>query len=165
MAEHEAASSRFTHTTLPLRIVSILLIVLAVVSFFIVAMVGLVVVLVSVLGVDGSYAFDFGDSSLEIALNVISTIVSIITSVIQFIAGWKGLKLARGEEKAETCQLLGILLIGLAVIAWLCNIAASGLSAMSAIDFLLSFALPGFYYALAHHQKRSSWVMFQKVCL
>lgn len=159
MAEHEEETSRFKRTKLPLRIVSILLIALAVISFLVYLLIGAAVVAIYLGGVEGEITVDYetNGSTFNTVISLIAFVGSLATSIIQFIAGRRGLKLARGIGKAETCQLLGITLLGLAVVSLLCSIAATGGTFLEFFDFLLSCLLPGAYYALARHEKRSSF--------
>lgn len=154
----EGADGRPSKTRRMLRVVSILLIVVAVLSLVVYALFAAALVALNAMGEGDLLSEEFNSSTVSGVVNVISLVVVFLTSALQVVAGCRGLRLARGEGSAESCQQLGIVVIGLAFVSWLLGIIAAGtVLPTELVDFLLSAVLPVFYYALARHEVRSSF--------
>lgn len=155
----EKPRSEHKKSRILLRIVSILLIIVGVISVLAYVLFGLLVAITAAVGYSVDLYLTVGDgTALSSVLGVIMFVASVSTSFVQLSAGRRGMRLARGKGSAERCQLLGILMIGLAIISWLISvIATSGGTTFDFIDFVLSFALPFFYYALARHELHNSF--------
>gem|GEM_PF-97132 len=83
--------------------------------------------------------------------------MGILESSLQLCAGLIGVVACRGKIRAETCQFLGIVLVGIAFISSLSLGLVSHFDGTSIVDFVFSVILPVFYYAAARSEVRSTF--------
>lgn len=75
--------------------------------------------------------------------------VGIAESLLQTFAAMVGFRVSRGKGHAETCQVLGLALVGAAVVSSLATGLLSVVSFQSLVSFAASVLLPILYYAAA----------------
>lgn len=114
-------------------------------------------VLVGLLSEDG-----VDEGSLVLVLSV-SLAIMVAESVLQAIAFAFGIRALKGKSRAESCQVIGILLVGAAVVSAMATGITSGFNSATALSLVISLILPLVYYVSAHRiAKDTFWKGIKK---
>lgn len=147
-----------------LKVSSVLLLVLCLVE--------LVLCALSALGLYAMFADDVlmaqlseegvDEGSLVLVLSV-SLAIMVAESVLQAAAFVFGIRTLKGKSRAESCQVMGILLVGAAVVSSIATGLTSEFNSGLALSFVVSLVLPLVYYAAAHRiAKDTFWKGIKK---
>ena len=89
------------------------------------------------------------------AIVIVAGVVALIQSVIDLIAGILGVKNCDKPEKAQTCFILGVVIIVIAIISDIFAFISSGVNASTIISALIGLVLPVLYVVGANKNKQS----------
>lgn len=102
-----------------------------------------------------------GDASEDLpallGFALIAGIISLAQAILSFVAGIVGRRVHKGKMRAETCQMLGIVLVGVAFIAMLFSCLVSGFAISVVLTFVASSVLPLLLYFGARSQVKSDF--------
>lgn len=102
------------------------------------------------------------EGSLVLVLSV-SLAIMVAESVLQAIAFAFGMRALKGKSRAESCQVIGILLVGAAVVSAMATGITSGFNSATALSLVISLILPLVYYVSAHRiAKDTFWKGIKK---
>lgn len=96
------------------------------------------------------------DSTEGTGLFYASSIIVIIASVIQFIAGIKGIGACNAPQKAASCIKWGIIIAVLSIVSMIIGIAGGG--EFNITSLVLNLLIPGLYVFGAMQMKNASGV-------
>lgn len=105
---------------------------------------GVIAVITGIIAILGVSALAVLSGSTEgTGLLYASTILVTVASVIQFIAGIKGIGACNAPEKAASCIKWGIIIAALSIISMILGLVAGG--EFSITSLILNLLLPGLY--------------------
>ena len=105
---------------------------------------GVIAAVVGILAVLGLAALAALSENTEgVGLLYASSIIIVVSSVIEFIAGIKGIGACSAPQKAASCIKWGIFIAVLYVVATVINLVGGG--EFSVINLVLNLLLPGLY--------------------
>ncbi len=107
---------------------------------------------IAILGVSALAAM--GGSMEGIGLFYASSIIVTVASVIQFIAGIKGVGASKDPQKAASCIKWGIVIAILSIVSMVIGIVAGG--EFSITSLVLNLLLPGLYIYGAMQMKNAA---------
>jgi hypothetical protein len=83
------------------------------------------------------------ESSEGVGILYATTIMVFVASVIQIVAGIKGLKACKTPQAAGTCVILGFIIAGLAVVALVISVIAG--NDFNFLSLVINLIVPGLY--------------------
>ncbi len=129
-----------------LKVTSILMIIGGVI--------GSIIGVIAIIGVSALAVL--ADSTEGTGLFYASSIIVIIASVIQFIAGIKGIGACNAPQKAASCIKWGIIIAVLSIVSMIIGIAGGG--EFNITSLVLNLLIPGLYVFGAMQMKNASGV-------
>ena len=105
---------------------------------------GVIAAVVGVIAILGVKALaELAGTTTDTGLLYASLILVIVASVIQFIAGIKGIGACSAPQKAASCIKWGLIIAGLSICSMIIGLVAGG--EFNIISLVLNLLLPGFY--------------------
>ena len=127
-----------------LKVTSILMIIGGVI--------GIIAGIIAILGVSALVALT--GSAEEPGLLYAGSIIVTVASVIEFIAGIKGLGACKMPQKADACIKLGIIIAVLSIVSMIVNVVGGG--EFNVTSLILNLLVPGAYVYGAIQMKKDS---------
>ena len=105
---------------------------------------GVIAAVVGVIAILGVKALaELAGTTTDTSLLYASLVLVIVASVIQFIAGIKGIGACSAPQKAASCIKWGLIIAGLSICSMIIGLVAGG--EFNIISLVLNLLLPGFY--------------------
>ena len=105
---------------------------------------GVIAAVVGVIAILGVKALaELAGTTTDTSLLYASLVLVIVASVIQFIAGIKGIGACSAPQKAASCIKWGLIIAGLSICSMIIGLVAGG--EFNIVSLVLNLLLPGFY--------------------
>ena len=114
--------------------------------------IGIIAGIIAILGVSALVALT--GSAEETGLLYAGSIIVTVASVIEFIAGIKGLGACKMPQKADACIKLGIIIAVLSIVSMIVNVVGGG--EFNVTSLILNLLVPGAYVYGAIQMKKDS---------